>query len=579
MRKTAFHMLRMLLAAVLLTTVALPMQADYSKSQPGRNGRYHRHGSDVCVIEINQEGSVEDYFKRHDMATVRLLVVNGPITKDDINYIKKIANRSQAFDDNRKKIDNYLDVDLSHSVMMNNKENFGRMSNCDHLRSIILPEYTRRIESNALSNCKKLEEVIMPDCMRIIGDRAFDGCVRLENIYLEDGIQEIGDRAFNGCKRIRSLFLPKSLRTIGDQAFNGTGLREIQLPSSLRDLAASAFAGTDIRRIDIPANCKIKGSLCAMTSLQYIGVDYGNKLYSSDNGVLLTADGTTIMSCPPAYQGVYRVQDGVQVIADKAFMNCQALTAVDLPSSLTTVGQDAFNNCKGLCAIDFRSPVSFGKNAFSDCTSLTDFTFGGNPTEPLPMGLFEGCTALTDLVLPESVTEIPRYCFRNCSQLYDINLPAGLKVIDRGSFRGTAVESVVLPDGVTIVDKDAFRDCKRLTEFKAGAGLTEIGEDAFNGCENLASAILNEGLTTIDDKAFNNCALTTLTIPGTVTKVGKGIVDKNKGLTSLTCLAPLPPKLDKASNNKVQLLVPAASVNSYKQAKNWKDYRNIAPAE
>lgn len=581
MNKSNFHIIRMLLAIALLTAAVLPMQADYSKSQPGRNTRYNRHGSDVCVIEINQQGSVEQYFTRHDMEAVRLLVVNGPITRDDIKFIKKIANRSHAYADEQhsKKVDNYLDVDLSHAVMMNNKELFGSMNGCDHLRSIILPEFTRRIESNALSGCRNLEEVIMPSDVRIIGDAAFDDCTHLQDIYLENSIQEIGNRAFNGCKRIKSLFLPRDLKRIGDQAFSGTGLREIQLPDNLKEMSGNAFAGTDISQIEIPAGCSIKGSFNEMSALQYIEVESGSRYYRSDNGLLMNLDGTALLCCPPALKGTMALKDGIQVIADKAFMGCHGLTAIELAESITAVGEDAFNGCSGLQAIEFKAPASFGKNAFANCTSLLDFDFGGDIAGALPMGLFEGCTRLQEITLPDNVRAIPRYCFRGCSMLGDIDLPEGLSVIERGAFKGTALTSVELPASVAAIEKDAYNECRRLVEFTAGTGLTTIGEEAFNNCESLARVTLNEGLATIESKAFNNCALTTLTIPGTVSHIGKNIVDKNKGLTSITCLAPLPPKLDKASNDKVQLLVPAASVNSYKQAKNWKNYRNIAPIE
>ena len=66
-------------------------------------------------------------------------------------------------------------------------------------------------------------------------------------------------------------------------------------------------------------------------------------------------------------------------------------------------------------------------------------------------------------------------------------------------------------------------------------------------------------------------------LPECITHIGKKVAEKCKSLTRIECHAILPPKLDGVSNNKVELYVPETSVNAYRSAKNWKNFKAIQP--
>ena len=120
---------------------------------------------------------------------------------------------------------------------------------------------------------------------------------------------------------------------------------------------------------------------------------------------------------------------------------------------------------------------------------------------------FSGCSRLTSLTLPASITRIGDDAFCCCSGLTSLTLPAGITEIGYGAFWGcSGLTSLNLPAGITSIGDDAFYGCSGLTSITLPAGITEIGECAFYGCSGLTSLTLPVGLTQIDDYAFSECS-------------------------------------------------------------------------
>ena len=95
---------------------------------------------------------------------------------------------------------------------------------------------------------------------------------------------------------------------------------------------------------------------------------------------------------------------------------------------------------------------------------------------------FNGCSRLTSLNLPASITRIGDYAFYCCSGLTSLTLPAGITEIGYSAFCGcSGLTSLNLPAGITSIGDDAFYGCSGLTSITLPAGITEIGGSAFNG--------------------------------------------------------------------------------------------------
>ncbi len=126
-----------------------------------------------------------------------------------------------------------------------------------------------------------------------------------------------------------------------------------------------------------------------------------------------------------------------------------------------------------------------GPHAFEGCSGLTSLTLPSSVTE-ISWDAFSGCSGLTSLTLPSSVTEIGWDAFSGCSGLTALDIPSGVTVIGERTFSGcSGLTSLDIPSGVTSIGRSAFSGCSGLTSIYVYAGkLPKMGSDVFNGCDS-----------------------------------------------------------------------------------------------
>ena len=409
--------LKWALALLLVAGSVMPASAQYGRRGDKRyNDRYTRANTygDVVELRLTSAGTLEEKMPDDMVDRVRLLRIDGPMDSKDFEFIKKLCKRSRCVDNRDNKVDNYLDLELERVRIMSSGSSGllgsrgervvlgDALSHTSHLRSIVLPERTRRIDRDALRGCSDLEEVIMPQGVRSIGDNAFDGCYKLEYITLTDGLESIGEECFDGCSRLTSVNLPYTLVEIGKKAFKGTGLKRVSLPRGLESLGAEAFDGTSITSLHLPASTRIEDdNLGTMKKLEEITVEDGSRYYTYEDGVLYDNTGSVLLRCPAARNGAFRIPDGVEAIAwsafsdaqissvtipegvtriaGAAFYECTQLQAVNIPSSVKTIGNQAFYGCSRLQSVDLAYVTTLGKKAFQDVVSPFVFKPEGKP--------------------------------------------------------------------------------------------------------------------------------------------------------------------------------------------------------
>lgn len=212
-------------------------------------------------------------------------------------------------------------------------------------------------------------------------------------------------------------------------------------------------------------------------------------------------------------------------IGASAFDGCTALKTISGSKNMTAIGNSAFNGCKNLDTVVLADGIEIGASAFAGCTSLEDIdlskvdeigasAFAGCTSleaisvSTLAASAFSGCTSLEDIILADSITEIPDSCFYGCKGIEEISFSKNLTAIGASAFAAcTNLEEVEIPAGVEEIDDSAFAGCTGLetVEFADKAETTVIGEEAFFGCTLLAEIEIPESVEEIEDSAFEGC--------------------------------------------------------------------------
>ena len=175
-----------------------------------------------------------------------------------------------------------------------------------------------------------------------------------------------------------------------------------------------------------------------------------------------------------------------------------------------------------------------GYSVFKGCSVLTSVTIPSSVTS-IGGSAFEGCSGLTSVTIPSSVTEIGGAAFKGCSGLTSVTIPSSVTSIGGSTFSGcSGLTSLTLPSGVTWIGGATFSGCSGLTNLTIPSSVTSIERSAFKGCSGLTSLIIPSSVTSIGSYVFENCSgLTSITIPSSVTEIGGAAF---KGCSSLVNL-------------------------------------------
>lgn len=211
---------------------------------------------------------------------------------------------------------------------------------------------------------------------------------------------------------------------------------------------------------------------------------------------------------------------------------------ISLPGTIKKISSQTFMNCKNLQTVKLGEGISYvsgdginGFGMFQNCTALKNVSLP-NSLQYIQAYAFAGCTSLESLQLPEALDSLGDRVFSGCESLSNIELPESLHAIGPLCFYGCKELSTIKvnpanpyfsTDGKAIFNKDktVLYTSIPLTSYNVPSTVRELKHHAFSNQKDITSITLPEGLVNIGSNAFEGCSkLEHLVIPSTVDSIG-----------------------------------------------------------
>ena len=207
---------------------------------------------------------------------------------------------------------------------------------------------------------------------------------------------------------------------------------------------------------------------------------------------------------------------------------------------LTSLKYGIFDGCSTMSSVTLPESITTLDRPFISCINLSEIISPLSTSDErclISNGklLAVASGGLTSFIVPDEVTSL-QSAFIGLSNLREVVLPAGLTSMGRNEFQGcTSLESITLPAGIRQIPEGAFMYCTNLSQVSMPVGVETIGKAAFDHCESLPSITIPESVTSIEAGAFFGCSsFTSITIPQGVTTIELYLFNGCSSLTSVT---------------------------------------------
>lgn len=443
-------------------------------------------------------------------------------------------------------------ADIQHSKRITTAYE-GAFYLCESLQSIDISGL-RIVGDNLFKDCKKLSSVTTT-ADTYIGRYMFAGCSALTSFDFKSS--RLNDYAFYDCSNLATITFGQNLYYFGDGVFgrsslskNNTKMTSVTLPNGTYSIGKQAFLGcSGLTKVTLSENtCLIKDSYNIFegcTNLTEFGLKTGNIEYSLNDGVLYSADGTSVELVPTAKKNV-SLSGSVTKIGNGAFAgNLDA--ALTIPNSVTEIGKYAFAG-SSISAVDLKNLSVIPEGAFRNCNikelkgmsgirSVGAHAFENSIYNTTPQTLdfssateigdyaFKGCTSIQRIENATNVTKIGAHAFDSTDLHEGITFSSVTELGDY-AFRQNASLNTATFGGVTKMGVGVFSFTSNnksnqpaLREVYFGAGTTEIGANAFEFVYGSGQLIGSDAVHM--QEYSDRIKLTKVVVPSSVTKIGE----------------------------------------------------------
>lgn len=510
----------------------------------------------------------------------------------------------------------------------------------------------KEIKEYAFNDCAKLVTIKIPNAVTKIGDYAFYACNDMGSLTFGayDTLLTIGDYAFADCYTLGETTLPSSITGIGEYAFAGLTKRmnleisdETDLGRTVKYYGDYAFSNTSIIKFTMSTAIENNASFGKYVFkdciyLKRVSFSYTTTYDTVPEGLFYNCSAIEQVSFPnnifnvsnDAFYGCTNLSEvtfnkvvsigdnsfancvklvnrgdtkriipvGATHVGKRAFYNCDAITEITVPSTLTILNEEIFAECDNLANIYYdanTTVTTIGAGAFANCVAMVNaqlpYTLkirDENDTTGLVKNPFMGCTQLKSFSfnaenenglyvedgvvyrtlydgLGNELTERAIYAYPTAKSFVAVTIPAGVSAIDRYAFAGSTINKLNFARNATIEGTEAVTliDIGDYAFFKSdliSASFTyrvkRIGKYAFyqsklasfdtddtyifDGC--VGYVINNElddydnNALNVDDYAFSETLVETIIVPTRTARVGKGAFMNNYQLYSFDIL-------------------------------------------
>ena len=422
------------------------------------------------------------------------------------------------------------------------------------LKSVTIGDKVTKLGVKLFHQCKSIEgQLVIPDNVVTIGEKAFYCCQNITGLELGKNVTTIETDAFFGCSALTGvLTIPNSVKSINGSAFKGCNLTGVNV-DNLSDWCRISFANIEANPLHCAGKLYLRGEMVTdlvvpddITEIRQFAfynctsltsVEFGNNLQTIDDSAFKYCTGLTNVNVP----------GNVTRINGSAFAYCTNLESATLNEGTLSIGGYAFYQCKKLKSMEIPNSVSsIGTYIFGYCYALENVVIGDGVTQ-IPDDCFYSCTRFNSLTIGRNVKKIGKLGYRaeaNLKTIHISDLSAWCKISfssgllgDGGNIylNGEKITNLVIPDDITEIKPYAFYECRGLSSITIHNNVTSIGNYAFYDCRNFSNLKIGDNVTSIGNYAFyNSDVLASLVIPDKVTTIGDYAFESCSNVRKLT---------------------------------------------